>query len=51
MAKAQNLQINAMPTKELFIDMLTQDISLIPAIVDLVDNAADGTDLLDAPRP
>lgn len=34
--------IDAMPTKELFIDMLTRDISLIPAIVDLVDNCADG---------
>lgn len=35
-------KINAMPTKELFIDMLTRDISLIPAIIDLVDNCADG---------
>ena len=42
MAKVQNLSINAMPTKELFIDMLTRDIGLIPAIVDLVDNCADG---------
>ncbi len=31
-----------MPTKELFIDMLTRDIGLIPAIVNLVDNCADG---------
>ena len=30
------------PTKGLFIDMLTRDISLIPAIVDLVDNSTDG---------
>ena len=30
------------PTKDLFIDMLTRDISLRAAIVDLVDNATDG---------
>ena len=35
-------RINAMPTKELFIDMLTKDISLIPALLDLVDNCVDG---------
>ena len=34
--------IDVMPTKELFIDILTRDISLIPAIIDLVDNSADG---------
>lgn len=34
--------IDAMPTKELFIDMLTKDIQLIPSIVDLVDNSTDG---------
>jgi hypothetical protein len=34
--------INASPTKSFFIDMLVKDIGLIPAIVDLVDNAADG---------
>ena len=34
--------IDAMPTKQLFIDMLTRDISLIPAILDLVDNCVDG---------
>jgi hypothetical protein len=34
--------IEAMPTKELFIDMLTRDIGLIPAIIDLVDNSGDG---------
>ncbi len=33
--------IDAMPTKELFIEMLTRDIALIPAITDLVDNSAD----------
>jgi len=34
--------IDATPTKQLFITMLTRDIGLIPAIVDLVDNSADG---------
>lgn len=34
--------INAMPTKALFISMLTRDVGLIPAIIDLVDNAVDG---------
>lgn len=34
--------IDVMPTKELFIDMLTRDIALVPAITDLVDNCADG---------
>ena len=33
--------IDAMPTKRLFIEMLTKDIPLIPAIIDLIDNAAD----------
>jgi len=37
-----SLVIDAMPTKELFIEMLTRDIALIPAIIDLVDNSADG---------
>ena len=32
----------ASATRELFIDMLTRDIGLIPAIVDLVDNSVDG---------
>lgn len=35
-------RIDAMPTKTLFIDMLTRDIPLIPAILDLVDNCVDG---------
>lgn len=35
-------EIDAMPTKELFIEMLTRDITLIPAILDLADNSADG---------
>lgn len=34
--------IDTMPTKELFIDMLTRDIPLSPAIIDLVDNCSDG---------
>lgn len=35
-------RIDAMPTKALFIEMLTRDIKLIPAVVDLVDNCVDG---------
>ena len=35
-------RINAHPTKELFIYMLTRDIPLIRAILDLIDNAVDG---------
>lgn len=34
--------INANPSKALFIDMLTKDIPLIRAILDLVDNSVDG---------
>ena len=34
--------IQATPTKELFIDMLTRDIALPAAILDLVDNCVDG---------
>ena len=34
--------VAAQPTKALFIDMLTRDIGLIPAIVDLADNGTDG---------
>lgn len=34
--------IDAMPTKELFIAMLTRDVALIPAIIDLADNCTDG---------
>jgi hypothetical protein len=36
------MSIDASPTKMLFIDMLTRDINLIPAILDLADNACDG---------
>ena len=42
MAKNDDKTIDAMPTKQLFIDMLTRDIGLIPAIIDLADNAGDG---------
>jgi hypothetical protein len=34
--------VNAWPTKEFFISMLTKDIELTRSIVDLVDNALDG---------
>lgn len=34
--------VDASPTEDLFIEMLTRDIALIPSIVDLVDNCADG---------
>jgi hypothetical protein len=36
------LKIDAMPTKDLFISMLTKDIPLSRAIIDLVDNSIDG---------
>ncbi len=36
------LEINASPTKELFIYMLTRDIPLSRSILDLVDNSMDG---------
>lgn len=35
-------RIDAMPTKELFIDMLVRDVPLIRAIIDLIDNSVDG---------
>ena len=37
-----DMSIDAMPTKELFIEMLTRDVALVPAIVDLADNCTDG---------
>jgi hypothetical protein len=43
--------IDTMPTKELFIDMLTRDIALSPAILDLVDNCADGAKRLHGEGP
>lgn len=43
LAKAPTaLPIDANPTKELFIEMLTRDIPLPAAILDLVDNSVDG---------
>ena len=41
-AKLDPKTVKARPTKSLFIDMLTRDIGLIPAIIDLVDNSTDG---------
>ena len=40
--KNDYIQIDASPTKELFVSMLIRDIPLIRAIIDLVDNAVDG---------
>lgn len=40
--KNETLTIKASPTKEFFIFMLTRDIPLIRAILDLVDNSVDG---------
>ncbi len=40
--EADGMTIDAMPTKELFIEMLTRDVALVPAIVDLADNCTDG---------
>ncbi len=34
--------VSALPTKALFVDMLTKDISLPSAIMDLIDNCVDG---------
>jgi len=38
----QNTKINANPTKGFFIEMLTKDINLSDAIIDLIDNSIDG---------
>jgi hypothetical protein len=43
--------IETMPTKQLFIGMLTRDIALSPAILDLVDNCADGAKRLHGEGP
>jgi len=40
--KNDYIQIDASPTKELFVSMLIRDIPLIRAIIDLIDNAVDG---------
>ena len=39
---SDKLSIDATPTKELFVEMLTRDVALIPAIIDLADNCTDG---------
>src|ERR1044072_4050326 len=35
-------RVDARPEKRFFVDMLTRDIELAPAIIDLVDNSIDG---------
>jgi len=45
-----DLTISAEPTKELFINMLTRDVQLIPAIIDLADNCTDGARRLKGER-
>ena len=42
MTTAAPRAINASPTKEFFVEMLTKDVSLSLAILDLVDNSVDG---------
>ena len=42
MAISSEEQINAEPTKTFFVDMLTRDIPLEQAILDLIDNCVDG---------
>jgi hypothetical protein len=46
-------KINAEPTKTFFVDMLTRDIALEQAVLDLVDNSVDGAKSLkdDGERP
>ncbi len=46
-------QISAEPTKAFFVDMLTRDIALEQAVLDLVDNSVDGAKALksDGDRP
>jgi hypothetical protein len=39
---ARSLEVDAEPTKDLFIEMLVRDIDLRAAIIDLVDNSIDG---------
>jgi hypothetical protein len=39
--------ISAEPTKSFFVDMLTRDIALEQAILDLVDNSVDGAKAAD----
>jgi hypothetical protein len=39
---AKTMQIDASPTKQFFVRMLTRDIDLLEAILDLLDNCVDG---------
>lgn len=39
---SEDLLIDAEPERSLFVEMLTRDIELIPAIMDLIDNSIDG---------
>ena len=42
MDKQNNKSVKASPTKRFFVDMLTRDIELADAILDLLDNCVDG---------
>jgi len=46
----QRKEINAEPTKAFFVDMLTRDIPLEQAVLDLVDNCVDGAKRIAAGR-
>ncbi len=43
--EVKDTPINAEPTKGFFVDMITRDISLEQAVLDLVDNSVDGAKL------
>lgn len=45
------LPISAEPTKAFFVDMLTRDIDLEQAVLDLVDNSVDGAKALEGNNP
>lgn len=51
MADESSRRINASPTKEFFIHMLTRDVQLSRSILDLVDNSVDGAHRLRATGP
>ena len=40
--RVDNIEVEASPTKGFFIYMITRDIQIQPAIVELIDNAIDG---------
>jgi hypothetical protein len=42
MSNGADSRVDAHPEKHFFVDMLTRDIELAPAIIDLVDNSIDG---------